>query len=139
MGDRSPAIFCAPQNITKHAVSVILALYFLRSRPESNPAVVLLVSVKNSSLCDRCALLFFCTKILSEDPYLKSFIRRVLCWYRERFSSISRYATRSRRVPYYLPVLHRTVRTKAVKSDKWDNLLSFLPYIGNRLYCCFIS
>ena len=40
--ERSPAIFCASQNITKHAVSVILALYFQRSRPESNPAVVLL-------------------------------------------------------------------------------------------------
>ena len=31
--ERSPAIFCAPQNITKHAISVILALYFLITGP----------------------------------------------------------------------------------------------------------
>ena len=83
--------------------------------PESNSAVVLLVSVKSWLTCDRWASLFFCTKILKEGPYLKSFIIRVRSKHRERFSSISRYGTRSRTVPYYLTVLHRTVRTKAVK------------------------
>ena len=83
--------------------------------PESNPALVLFVSVKNGSLCDRCASLFFRTKILSEDSYLKSFIRRVLCSYRERFSSFRASVIRLLAEPFFLAALHRAVRTKAVK------------------------
>ena len=55
-------------------------------------------------------------KILSEGPYLKSFIRRVLCLYRERFSSFSRYCTRLHVEAFFLPPLHRGVGTKAVKT-----------------------
>ena len=55
------------------------------------------------------------TKRQSEGPCVKPSISRVFCSNHERFCSISRYGTRSRTVPYYLPVLHRTVRTIAVK------------------------
>ena len=112
----SPAIFCAPQNITKHALSFISALYSLNSDPESNSALVLFVSVKNRLTLRPLRVIIFPTKILSEDPYLMSFIRRVLCLYRERFSSFSRYATRLRVEAFFLPPLHRGASTIAVKS-----------------------
>ena len=92
--------------------------------PESNPRAVLLVSVKNWLTCDRCALLFFCTKILSEDPYLKSFIRSVLCLYRERFSSFSRYATRLPVEAFFSAPLHRGACTKAV--NYYDENLAYV-------------
>ena len=57
---------------------------------------------------------FFSTKILSEDPYLKSFISRALCSNRERFCSFSRYATRLSVEAFFLAALHRAARTKAV-------------------------
>ena len=87
--------------------------------PESNSAVVLLVSVKIWLTCDRWASLFFCTKILSEDPYLKFFISRVRTKHRERFSSFSRYATRLSVEAFFLTALHRAVSTKAVNVPKY--------------------
>ena len=84
--------------------------------PELNSAVVLFVSMKNWLTLRPLRLLFFCTKILSEDPYLKSFIRKVLCLYRERFSSFSRYATRLPVEAFFLPPLYRGAGTKAVKT-----------------------
>ena len=84
--------------------------------PESNTRAVLLISVKNWLTYDRCALLFFCTKILSKDPYLKFFIRRVLNLYCERFCSFSRYATRCVVTTYFLLSLQCDDGTKAVNN-----------------------
>ena len=86
--------------------------------PESNSAVVLLVSVKIGWLCNRCASLFSRTKILSEDPYLKSFISRVCLKHRGRFCSFSLYATQPRTgAAFFLPPLHRGFSTKAVNQS----------------------
>ena len=116
----SPVIFLRPQNIIKHALYRILALY--SSNPKLNPNqnrthVPRYLLLWNLTDVDRCALLFFSTKILSKDPYLKSFIRRVLCSYCERFSSFRRYATRPCRAPYFLTVPHSTVSTVAVNKN----------------------
>ena len=59
---------------------------------------------------------FFSTKILSEDPYLKSFIRRVLCSHRERFCSSQASVIRLHAAPYFLPALHSAAGTKAVNA-----------------------
>ena len=71
--------------------------------------------MKNWLICNGWRIINFRTKILSEDPYLKFFIRRVLCSYRERFSSFSRYATRLPVEAFFLPPLHRGASTIAVK------------------------
>ena len=101
-----PIIFCAPQNITKHALSFILALYSLISDAGIELSCCVILVTKNRPLFDRFASFFFSLKILSEGPYLKSFIRRVLCLYRERFSSFSRHATRLLVEAFFLPPLH---------------------------------
>ena len=67
---------------------------------------------------DRWASLFFPTKILSEDPYLKSFISRVRTKYRERFSSFSRYRMRRVVTTYFLSSLQCDDGTIAVKYIK---------------------
>ena len=74
----------------------------------------LITMMKNRPTCGHAANIFLQRDKVS-GPYLKPSISRVFCSNPERFSSISRYGTRSRRVPYYLPVLHRTVGTIAVK------------------------
>ena len=63
---------------------------------------------------DRWASLFFQMKILSKDPYLKSFNSRVRTNYRERFCSSRASVIRLRRAPYFLTVPHSTVGTIAV-------------------------
>ena len=78
---------------------------------------------KNWLICNSWRIINFRTKILSEGPYLKSFISRVLCSYRERFCSFSRYAIRLRVEPYFLAALHRAVGTIAVKIIMWLGLL----------------
>ena len=84
--------------------------------PESNPALVLFVSVKNWLTLRPLRLIIIPVKRLSEGPYLKSFIRRVLCFDdRERFSSYQASVIRLPVAPYFLTVLHSAVRTKAVK------------------------
>ena len=64
---------------------------------------------------DHCASLFFCMKILSEGPYLKSFISRVLCLYRERFRSYQASVIRLPVAKYFLSSLQCNNGTKAVK------------------------
>ena len=90
--------------------------------------------------CDRWASLFFPTKILSEDPYLKSFISRVRSKHRERFCSFSRYCTRLHVEAFFLPPLHRGVGTKAV--NRHFSLLQPLPkqsivYCNNNNTCYY--
>ena len=79
---------------------------------------------------DRCALLFFSTKILSEDPYLKSFIRRVLCSYRERFCSSRASVIRLHAAPYFLPALHSAACTKAVNPERSLTGLRSKQFLG---------
>ena len=66
---------------------------------------------------DRWASLFFPTKILSEDPYLKSFISRVRMKYRERFSSFRPSVIRLPGATYFLSSLSCDDSTKAVNDD----------------------
>ena len=77
--ERSPAIFLRPQNITKHTLYDILALYSLITDAgiKLSCLVVIIIVMKNWLICNRCASSFFHTKRLNEDPYLKSFISRV--------------------------------------------------------------
>ena len=103
--ERAPPIFCAPQNITKHTLSFISALYSLNFNPESNSRAALLTSVKNWLICNGWRIINFRTKILSEDPYLKFFISRVRTKHRERFCSFSRCATRLPVEEFFLPPL----------------------------------
>ena len=84
--------------------------------PESNSAVVILTSVKFDWCLTVAPHYFFSTKILSEGPYLKSFIRRVLCSHRERFCSSRASVIRLRVEPFFLAALHRAVGTKTVNS-----------------------
>ena len=56
--------------------------------PELNSAVVILSWWKIRVRFTVWRLIFFSGKILSEGPYLKSFISRELCLYRERFCSL---------------------------------------------------
>ena len=56
----------------------------------------------------------FSTKILSKDPYLKSFISRVRTKHRERFSSFRASVIRLLAEPFFLAALHRAVGTIAV-------------------------
>ena len=72
-------------------------------------------------------LYFFWMKILSEGPYLKSFISRVRSKHRERFSSFSLYCTRLHVEAFFLPPLHRGVGTKAVNTIVRVIHLSILP------------
>ena len=76
-----------------------------------------IIVTKNWLICDRCASLFFCTIILSEDPYLKPFISRVFCFDRNRFPSFSRYATLLSVEALFLAALHRAAFTIAVKFE----------------------
>ena len=121
LGSTRPLYFCAPKKsqntlyiytVFRPFIPTHYAVLF-QTRIEISCRVIIVI--KNWLICDRCASLFFPAKILSEDPYLKSFIRRVLCLYCERFCSFSRYATRPRISPYFLTVPHSTVSTKAVK------------------------
>jgi hypothetical protein len=66
-------------------------------------------------------LYFFWMKILSEGPYLKSFISRVRSKHHECFSSLSRYCTRLHVEAFFLPPLHRGVGTKAVNKDEFKS------------------
>ena len=116
--EQLPAIFSCPQNIQKHAIYRILALYSLNPilNPNQNrtPVPRYYCDEKLAVIRPFYLILFLLKKIQSEGPYLKSFISRVLCLYREHFCSFSRYATRPRRAPYFLTLLHSTVGTKAV-------------------------
>ena len=58
------------------------------------------------------------TKRQSEGSGLKPSISRVFCFNPERFSSISRHATRPPVEAFFLPPLHRGVRTKAVLTKR---------------------
>ena len=67
---------------------------------------------------DRCASLFF---ILSEGPYLKSFISRVLCLYLKHFYSLQVSVICLPVATYFFSSLQCNDGTKAVKITKNDN------------------
>ena len=80
--------FCAPQNITKDALLVISALYSLVTDTGIELSCRVISWRENRLTLRPLHVIIFSTKILSEDPYLKSFIRRLLCLHRERFCSL---------------------------------------------------
>ena len=99
--------------------------------PESNPALVLFVSVKNWLTLRPLRLIIIPVKRLSEGPYLKYFISRVGTKHRERFRSFSRYAIQIRVEPYFLAALHRAVSTIAVKLYLTANSCLFQNIVPN--------
>ena len=108
--------------------------------PESNPALVLFVSVKNWLTLRPLRLIIISVKRLSEGPYLKSFISRVRTKHRERFRSFSCYATRLLVEAFFLPPLHRGASTKAVnqpKNKKWVSNNDRRFYSDGNLFSLF--
>ena len=120
LGSSRPLCFCAPKISQNTLYTVILALYshaLSVFRPRIELSCRVIIVMKNWLICDRCASLFFPTKTLSKDPYLKSFISRVRTKHRERFSSFSRYCTRRVVTTYFLSSLQCNDGTIAVKMN----------------------
>ena len=118
LGSVRPLYFTRPKISQNTHYTGISALYSPITDAGIELSSRVIIAMKIWLMFDRWASLFFSTKILSEDPYLKSFISRVRSKHRERFCSFSRYATRLRVEAFFLPPLHRGARTIAVKTKK---------------------
>ena len=118
LGSSRPLYFAPPkisQN-TLYTLYCIFALYLLLIEARIELTCRVIIVTKNWLICDRCASLFFCTKILSKGSYLSSFISRVHSKHRERFCSFSQYTTCLRVEPFFLTAHHRAVCTIAIKA-----------------------
>ena len=82
------------------------------------------IGIVIGSIVQTVAPIFFCMKILSEDPYLKFFISRVCSKHRECFCSYQASVIRLPVATYFLSSLPCDDRTKAVKA-KFDEYYHF--------------
>ena len=100
----------------ERAAHTRLFFKLVSKKGEPRAKITLITMMKNWPTWLRTVNSNFLTKRRSEGPGWKPSISRVFCFNPERFSSISRYATRFRRAPLFLTAPHSAVGTKAVKA-----------------------
>ena len=102
------------KNHAKYGIlpSILITLTLIRIKLTCHVIIV----TKNWLICNGWRLINFCTKRLSEGPYLKSSISRVFCRNCKRFCSLIASVICLQAQPFFLATLHRAVSIIAVNS-----------------------